>query len=97
MGKNKKPPKKQMKYWSVGHQKNLIKARTARAAVRKYIRGSLDYYIAVIDYELWNPHNPSGDTPESVQKEKNFKRWVKKDRRRLIENVRVSGPFKKNH
>jgi hypothetical protein len=65
MGKNKKTPKASMRYWRV--RGLIIKARTARVAVRKYIRGNLDHDILVAELELDNPFG-GGGSPQSIDK-----------------------------
>lgn len=49
MGLNKKTPKESMKYWAVGWNPIKIKARTARVAVRKWMRDNLAKAIAMRD------------------------------------------------
>lgn len=55
MAKPKRTPKQQMRRWLVGWPSKgqiIIRARTARAAIRKWQRGTLDQTIALHDYWL---------------------------------------------
>jgi hypothetical protein len=54
-----------MKYWRV--RGLIIKARTARVAIRKYVRGNLDHEILVRELELDNPFG-GGGSPQSLDK-----------------------------
>ncbi len=69
MGKNRKTVGQQMKYWWVGWRAIRIKARTAKAAVRKWMRGNLEHAIMCRDYELDNPMNPKFELPSEVIRE----------------------------
>jgi hypothetical protein len=58
MSKNKKTVKQQMKYWRV--KGLIIKARTARVAIRKYLRNNLIRDVITREFELDNPFTPGG-------------------------------------
>jgi len=54
MAKNKKTPKEAMRYWLVGFGSGIkIKARTARVAVRKWMRYNLGSYLARNEDLFW--------------------------------------------
>lgn len=66
MAKNKKTPRQAMKYWGVGWPYTVvIKARTARVAVRKWLRDNATYNLLIRDYELDNPGG-TGDMPHET-------------------------------
>ncbi len=102
MAKRKKTPKQQMKYWRV--RGLIIKARTARVAVRKYLRGNLVREIISREFELDNPFSPTGETFDDVRRfyrttklswnKQQWRRWVAyaKAQRAIVTAVEVSKP-----
>jgi hypothetical protein len=91
MAKLKKTPKQQMKYWRV--RGLTIKARTARVAIRKYIRHNLTRDVITREFELDNPFG-GGKTYEEVvrDKDKSFRYCVElaKSEEKHIKAVRVN-------
>lgn len=65
MAKLKKTPKQAMKYWSVGWNGVVIKARTARVAARKWLRDSAMTGFLIRECELDNPGG-SGEMPHEA-------------------------------
>jgi hypothetical protein len=62
MAKLKRTPRQQMKYFQIAGLK--IKARTARVAYRKYLRGNYAHDVLVRDLELDN--GPGWEMPSAV-------------------------------
>jgi hypothetical protein len=80
MSKKKKTPKESMKYWNVNELK--IRARTARVAVRKYLRGSLDNFIVLREC-MW-----CGQMPSEVLSNKDSRDWVRSHKHNYNINVK---------
>jgi hypothetical protein len=71
MALNRKTPKQTLRYWRVGWNGVVIKARTARVAVRKWLRDNAVNYLIISNHELDNPHG-TGDMPNETAA---YKRW----------------------
>lgn len=67
MGKNRTTPKRAMRYWCVGWypMECVIRARTARVAVRKWLRENAVTATVIGGCELDNPGS-SGEMPGEV-------------------------------
>lgn len=75
---------KPMKYWRVGPKGLKIKARTARVAARKYMRGNYLHDFIVSEYELDMPCNKyCGFSVDEVQSKEKIKRSID------IEDIKV--------
>lgn len=79
MAKNKRTPKQAMRYWSVGWNGVVIKARTARVAARKWLRDNAATCLLIMDHELDNPGG-SGDMPHETAA---CKRWAANAEKRV--------------
>jgi len=90
MSKAKRTPKASMKYWCVGPKKLKIKARTARAAARKYLRGNVKHDFVVSEYELDMPCSKyCGFSVDEVISKEKIKRSIR------VEDIKVE-PWKEN-
>jgi hypothetical protein len=65
MARNKKTPKQAMRYWCVGFNGVVIRARTARVAVRKWLRDNAVNAMVIAECELDNPFG-SGEMPGEI-------------------------------
>jgi hypothetical protein len=91
VSKAKKTPKESLKYWKVGPKALKIKARTARAAARKYMCGKNPLHDFVVsEHELHMPCNKySGFSVDEVLSRENIKVSIN------IEDIKVE-PWKEN-
>lgn len=62
MSLNRRTPKQAMRYWCVGRNGVIIRARTARVAVRKWLRDNYVNAMVIANCELDNPFG-GGDMP----------------------------------
>lgn len=97
MGLNRTTPKRAMKYWRVGWNGVIIKARTARVAARKWLRDNAVQSHLVRDHELDNPGG-TGEMPSETLADARWRRMAKRGVARLtVDSVHVVEVPKGSH
>ena len=91
MALRKKSPREQMRYWRVGLAGNtiVVKARSARVAIRKYVRGNLVHDVIVREFEL--PFGGPASTPNGVYQvdRRDYVRWARRAGREVADVTAV--------